>query len=51
MILSNSVFPKADDLFSLADSLIILVITAAYIVGAVIVRARYDLGLYKPREQ
>lgn len=50
-VLSNSVISNSSDPLVLFDSIVILVITAAYITGALIVRSRYDLGLEKPRDK
>ncbi|MBQ7172734.1 MAG: HAD-IC family P-type ATPase [Clostridia bacterium] len=50
MILSNAVIAKTNNLLLSMDNLFILVATLSYIIGALIVQIRYDLGLAKPRE-
>ena len=50
MILSNSMITRTNDMLMIIDSILVLVSTAAYITGAVIVRSQYKLGLLKPRE-
>jgi hypothetical protein len=51
MFLSNSIISTSNDPLTVFDSVIILVLTAAYITGAIIVRVKYDLGLEKPRDK
>ena len=51
MLLSNNVISKTNDVLLIADSVVMLVITAAYIVGAVFVRCRIDLGLLTKRDE
>ncbi len=51
MFLSNSIISTSNDPLTVFDSVIILVLTAAYIAGAIIVRVKYDLGLEKPRDK
>lgn len=50
-VLSNSFINMSADTLIMFDSIVIFVITVIYIVGAVIVRSRYDLGLEKPRDK
>ncbi|MBQ7699626.1 MAG: HAD-IC family P-type ATPase [Clostridia bacterium] len=50
-VLSNSFINLSSDALIMFDSIVILAITVAYIVGAIIVRSRYDLGLEKPRDK
>ena len=50
-VLSNSLIAVSSDPLIVFDSIVMLVITAAYIAGAVTVRAKYDLGLQKPRDK
>ena len=50
MILSNSMITRTNDMLMIIDSILVLVSTAAYITGAVIVRSQYKLGLLKPRD-
>ena len=50
MIASGSILDKGSTLLVI-DSVEILAATAAYVVGAVIVRARIDLGQLKPRDK
>ena len=49
-ILSNAVIAETKNPLLAMDNALILVATLSYIIGAVIVQARYDLGLAKPRE-
>ena len=42
---------ETGDLPRVIDQVIILVITLSYIIGSVIVRANYNLGLLKPRDK
>ena len=49
MILSGSLVASKDVLLMI-DSLLLLVASSAYITGAAIIRAQYNLGLLKPRE-
>ena len=50
-VLSNSVITVSADPLIVFDSIVMLVITAAYVAGAVTVRSKYDLGLEKPRDK
>ncbi|MBQ7669106.1 MAG: HAD-IC family P-type ATPase [Clostridia bacterium] len=42
---------QGEDLLIVTDNIVILLLTAAYVIGAVIVRANYNLGLLKPRDK
>ena len=50
-VLSNSLLSSSNDPLIVFDSAVILIITVTYITGAIIVRAKYDLGLEKPRDK
>ncbi|MBR4979373.1 MAG: hypothetical protein IKX77_02355, partial [Clostridia bacterium] len=50
MITSFSIF-SSGNLLGICDVVVILILTATYIIGAIIVRSRYDLGLLKPRDK
>ncbi|MBQ9416585.1 MAG: HAD-IC family P-type ATPase [Clostridia bacterium] len=50
MILSGEVI-RSGNLLAILDSVIILILTADYIAGSVIVRANFKLGLLKPRDK
>ncbi|MBP5292637.1 MAG: HAD-IC family P-type ATPase [Clostridia bacterium] len=50
MVLSGAVLSRTTDVLMSIDSVLILVATALYIVGALIVRSQYHLGLDKARE-
>lgn len=50
-VMSNSIISTSSDPLIVFDSIVILVITVAYIAGAITVRAKYDLGLEKPRDK
>lgn len=50
MIINSSVFGSGN-LLSICDVVVILILTLSYIIGDIIVRSRYDLGLAKPRDK
>ncbi len=51
LVFSNVSVITRGNVLSTIDNAVVLIITGVYVVGAVIVRANYDLGLLKPRDK
>lgn len=50
MIISGRII-QSDELKTIIDEVVVLIMTVGYIIGAFIVRANYKLGLLKPRDK
>ncbi|MBE6529515.1 MAG: HAD family hydrolase [Ruminococcaceae bacterium] len=50
MVLSGQIITRTNDVLMIIDSVLVLIASAAYITGASIIRAQYNLGLLKPRD-